>query len=128
MIIKNSLFGTLITLLCLLPPLIHFITGPLGPFIGGYVSGMRKKQDRSSSPIIIGGLIGVFLTLAITGLGLPILLVAKSNTDSISTSMMDFIPISVLILLWGSSLGSLGNFFGQRSSRKIDTQKIKSNH
>ena len=52
-VIKGALIVLAIVILTLLPPLIHFITGPLGPFIGGFVSG-RQLHARVGEAFGIG--------------------------------------------------------------------------
>ena len=60
-----GLIGAGIAVGCVLPPLLHLITGPLGPFIGGFVAGNRQKPSGRGTAIIavmigtgVAGLIG----------------------------------------------------------------------
>ena len=39
---------------CFLPPLVHFVTGPLGPFIGSFIVAQRFKPDGRGCAIIAG--------------------------------------------------------------------------
>ena len=61
--LKSALIGTGIGLACLLPPIIHFITGPLGPLIGGFVAGTKT---RATAPQALGT--GLSMGLVIAGL------------------------------------------------------------
>lgn len=63
--IKSSLIGFLIALAMLLPPIIHFLTGPLGPLVGGFVAGTRAKVTVGKSPII-GVIMALFMVAPIT--------------------------------------------------------------
>jgi hypothetical protein len=58
--VLSGLLGVGIAVGCVLPPLVHLITGPLGPFIGGFVAANRSHA-RSRGRAIIAGMIGVGL-------------------------------------------------------------------
>jgi protein-S-isoprenylcysteine O-methyltransferase Ste14 len=59
---------------CVLPPLVHLITGPLGPFIGGFVAANRSRpgaRGRLIIAVIIGtGIAGAIATAARIFVGL----------------------------------------------------------
>ena len=40
---KASLIGIGVTLLLLMIPVVHFVSGPLGPFIGGFIGGSKAE-------------------------------------------------------------------------------------
>ena len=65
---RAALTGTAVALLCLVPPLIHFVTGPLGPFIGGVVAGaqLRSRTDSTFALILMSALMAVMLAGAFT--------------------------------------------------------------
>tara|TARA_B100001964_G_C13944415_1_gene470441 strand:+ start:238 stop:603 length:366 start_codon:yes stop_codon:yes gene_type:complete len=58
--IKSAFIGFLIAIVMLLPPIIHFITGPIGPLIGGFVAGTKIKAMPSQA-ILIGLFMGIFM-------------------------------------------------------------------
>jgi hypothetical protein len=66
-VIKSSLIGFLIALAMLLPPIIHFLTGPLGPLVGGFFAGTRAKVTVGKSPII-GMMMALFMIAPIAAL------------------------------------------------------------
>jgi hypothetical protein len=52
---RELLFGVLgvaIALACVLPPLVHLVTGPLGPFIGGFIAANQVKPAARGHAII----------------------------------------------------------------------------
>lgn len=63
--ILSGLLGMGIAGACVLPPLVHLVTGPLGPFIGGFVAANRARpggRGRVIIAVMIGtGLAGVLL-------------------------------------------------------------------
>ena len=48
----SGLLGAAVSLACLLPPLLHLVTGPLGPFIGGFVAANRGKPGPRGRVVI----------------------------------------------------------------------------
>jgi hypothetical protein len=47
-----GLIGAGVALACILPPLLHLVTGPLGPFIGGFVAANRGQPGARGRAII----------------------------------------------------------------------------
>jgi hypothetical protein len=64
--------GAIVTICCALPPLVHLVTGPLGPFIGGFVAG-NKVSAGVRGRVIIAVSIGTGLA-GILGIAAGVLL------------------------------------------------------
>ncbi|MBW8051116.1 MAG: hypothetical protein FVQ77_12410 [Cytophagales bacterium] len=124
--ILSGLIGFGICICCLLPPILHFITGPLGPFIGGLVAGTRIHANKKGA-IVIGLIIGLNLTLLFilifniisgTGLSLPFNLGRDAqfgrlfSHESIDVSYLS--KIAAGVFLYGSLWGILGAYLGGR--------------
>ncbi|HVX29748.1 MAG TPA: hypothetical protein VHA53_04650 [Nitrolancea sp.] len=56
--IKGVIIAGVISLLCLAPPIVHFVTGPLGPAIGGYVAGTRLRLTGGQAAFV-GLILGI---------------------------------------------------------------------
>lgn len=50
--ILAGLLGAGIAIGCVLPPIVHLVTGPLGPFIGGFVAANRARPGVRGQAII----------------------------------------------------------------------------
>jgi hypothetical protein len=50
--ILAGLLGAGIAIGCVLPPIVHLLTGPLGPFIGGFVAANRARPGLRGQAII----------------------------------------------------------------------------
>ena len=48
--VKAGLMAMGIAVLCLLPPGIHFVTGPLGPAIGGFLVAFTNPNAQAKKP------------------------------------------------------------------------------
>jgi hypothetical protein len=105
-----GLLGIGVCVLCILPPLIHWVSGPLGPLIGGFTAGARIKAKGAEA-----GIIG--LTMGI-GLGLvvgTIVFVASSFSGGGRTSPALIAAAGGAALVYASALGSFGAWFAGRS-------------
>jgi len=118
--ILSGLIGFGICICCLLPPILHFITGPLGPLIGGFVAGTRTHANKKGA-VVIGLMIGLNLTLLFilifniisgTGLSLPVNLGSYNSSEFINMSNLS--KIAAGVFLYGSFLGILGAYLGGR--------------
>ena len=61
-----------IAILCLFPPIVHFVTGPLGPAIGGYLAGSRMKLSGGQAAflgLVVGGAVGVLAPFVFVEIG-----------------------------------------------------------
>ena len=58
--LKYALVGVGVLVLCLIIPLVHFVTGPLSPLIGGWIAGTLAKAETGKA-VRIGALMGVIL-------------------------------------------------------------------
>ena len=73
-VVKATLMTFIISAACFLPPVLHFVTGPLGPAIGGYFAGHRFRVTAGQAAIlglIVGitvGILGPYLILLINHL------------------------------------------------------------
>ena len=79
---RAAFIGAGVALLCFLPPILHFVTGPLSPAIGGFVGGMQLPGRRPSFGAIAGmaGVMTLVLATTITALtaiGLTIHMVGR---------------------------------------------------
>jgi hypothetical protein len=69
--------ATAIALACVLPPLVHIVTGPLGPFIGAFVVAQRLEPDPRGCAVIAAtlglsfGLLGAAAAALVAGLSGP---------------------------------------------------------
>ena len=61
-LLLDALIGAGVAIACLVPPVVHFISGPLGPLIGGAVAGGRSRA-RGLSALVIGAIVFVYSSL-----------------------------------------------------------------
>jgi hypothetical protein len=92
---KHALIGFGISLLCMLPPIVHFLTGPLGPFIGGWFAGNRHQASPGQATVI-GILMGLLMVFPVT---------AVLTVNTISPSLIPWVDDDVLRILGVVILG-----------------------
>jgi hypothetical protein len=112
-----GLVAAAIALGCFLPPLVHFISGPLGPAIAGFIVAQRVKPGTRGIAVIAG-------TLGVTLAGLLALVATAIVKLSDSGKPPDWFPATdqlALILagvaVYAAALGAIGTAFGARHAK-----------
>lgn len=119
-----GVMGFAISVGCLLPPLLHFVTGPLGPFIGGFAAGMKARATGKDA-LLIGLTMGVLLSLFLLALG-SILMSFQNSLPAAMNKMLggdmlaqtSLLPIAVIPFAVAAVLGTAGAFLGGRMVNK----------
>ncbi len=107
--LKAIVMAVGISVLCLLPPIVHFVTGPLGPAIGGYLAGSRMKLNGGQAALL-GLIIGVTI-----GVVAPIAFVKIGGLD-LSTFALYF--FGGFAGIYAMLLSGVAAYFGGNSARK----------
>ncbi|MCZ6867513.1 MAG: hypothetical protein O7E55_09315 [Chloroflexi bacterium] len=111
--LKGALIGFGISILLLMIPIVHFVAGPIGPFIGGFVGGGVARATPGRA-VGIGLLMGLFMA------GPAILLALLAQTLSLSDKAQDiFTYVAIGIVFWAGLLGTLGALVGGRSHGRV---------
>ncbi len=108
--VRGALIGFGLTILLLLIPIVHFIVGPLGPLIGGYVGGGAARATPPQA-FGIGALMAFFTAtpIILVALALQALQIWESAHDILAT-------LAAVLAVWSGLLGTVGAYFGGRSS------------
>ena len=102
------------SLLCIAPPVVHFVTGPLGPFIGGWIAGSRTKSSLEQS-MVIGFVMGFFMTFPVT----TVMLFSRfRGNDGASVDGLLLILIGLGVLWYTTILGTVGAALGGKMTNK----------
>ena len=111
---QGALIGIGITALSVLPPMLHFVTGPVGPLIGGFVAG-SKVTATPRKAVGIGVLMGCFSVAPIT-VGLTVLrfFFDMFSDDGLGTVLF----LAVVVVGWMGILGTCGALLGGYVSRR----------
>lgn len=78
---REVLFGVMggaIAVACVLPPILHFVTAPLGPLIGGFIAAQQVKPEARGRAII-AGMVGAVLAALLSAIALAIAAFAGSG-------------------------------------------------
>ena len=106
--LKHALLGFGISLACLVPPLVHFVTGPLGPLIGGWFAG-SKHQAEPGQAMGIGVLMGLFMAFPV-GTALAVDSLAPSLNSWVESDVL--LVVGIIMLGYTAVLGSVGAMIG----------------
>lgn len=114
----SGLLGAGVAMACLLPPILHLIAGPLGPFIGGFVAANRSKPGARGRAIIavtigtaVTGLVG---TAALVLMGLA----GKSQLPSWFPASGTLAMILAGVWTYATGLGAIGAAVSGALARK----------
>jgi hypothetical protein len=76
--LASGIIGAGVSMACILPPILHLVTGPLGPFIGGFVAANRVAPTPRARVVValtvatalatfVGGVLGTAASVAAPG-------------------------------------------------------------
>ncbi|MBM3940031.1 MAG: hypothetical protein FJ318_03880 [SAR202 cluster bacterium] len=60
LVFRGALIGFAVTVGLMLIPIVHFSSGPIAPFVGGFVGG-SKSGVTDSQALALGGLIALYM-------------------------------------------------------------------
>ena len=117
--LKGALIGFAIALACFLPPIIHWVSGPLGPLVGGYIGG-AKTRARGVQALGVGFLMALFMVLP-----LAVLLMVGSVAQTILPRGVQSIlqVVALVIVLYTGVMGSMGAAIGGALALRQETMK-----
>ncbi len=111
---KGALIGFLVALLMWLPPLLHFLTGPLGPIVGGFIGGSKARASLAGA-VGVGILMSLFMVAPVAGL------------LAFGSALEDFLPrgvrnalvyVAIAIVLYMGFMGAIGAAIGGHLARR----------
>jgi hypothetical protein len=118
----SGLLGAGVAMACILPPLLHLVTGPLGPLIGGFVAANRGKPGPRGRAIIaltigtaVTALIGTLAALLVGFAG-------RSQLPSWFPSSGTLSAILAGVWIYSTALGAGGTAVSAAFSRREKEQ------
>ena len=115
--LKGALIGFAVALAMLLPPILHWISGPLGPLVGGFLGGSRARLKPAHAPLM-GLLMGLFMVAP-----LSLLIAASSVADTLLPEGLRNIlaVVAVVIVLYTTVMGSIGAAIGGGLALRVES-------
>ena len=104
-----------VSVLCLLIPLVHFVSGPLAPLIGGWFAGNNAKAEPGQAAGI-GLLMGVLMAIPAVAAPRVVEALAPYLMSWADDSML--LAIGVGLPLYTALLGMAGAVIGGRMATK----------
>ena len=106
--LKGIFAASGITFICLAIPLVHFVSGPIGPFFGGFIGGSIARAQPFQALVL--GISSGLLTATPAVLLVPI---SHLFPDLIPPQMQQLIIWAILgIVVYTGLLSSLGALWG----------------
>jgi hypothetical protein len=118
-LLAGTAIGVGISMGCLLIPIVHFVSGPLGPAIGGFVGG-SKCQARGGGVLAVGLGIGVGVAVVAAVIALIVTELAAGSSDMVAKLEDRTLLWSIVggIAVYATGLGSFGAWLGGRASHE----------
>jgi hypothetical protein len=112
--------GAGVAAVCVMPPILHFITGPLGPFIGGFVAASQARpggRGRVVIPFTIATGLSSFI-----GVAAKVVLAVASPSDLPEWFPAPSTLLAILAGVWlyAAALASVGVAVSGAISRRHD--------
>ena len=111
---RGALVGFSLALLMLLPPILHFLTGPLGPLVGGFFGGSRSAASLQQA-VGIGILMALFMAAPIAGLVAFGTLVTSLLPPAVGDALA---LVGVIIVVYTGAMGAIGAALGGLLARR----------
>ena len=106
----GGVVGAGVALVCFLPPLIHFVSGPFGPAIGGFVAAQWIRPGNRGRAVI-----AITLGATLAGLGgVVAFAIVRSGAPSWFPSTDALGAILGGVAAYSAMLGAIGASFGVR--------------
>jgi hypothetical protein len=105
-----------IALGCVLPPLVHFVTGPLGPAIGGYVVAHHVKPGARGR-VIIAAVLGLCLAAIGAGAATAVLAFGGDKRPDWFPSREQIGLVLLGVFVYAGALGAVGATLGARTGK-----------
>jgi hypothetical protein len=119
-LLKAAVIAAGVAIACVVPPIVHFVSGPLGPAIGGFVAGVRLQCEFNLA-VVLGALEAVVFTVS----GTLIALAATVLTPGLLPTVNWYVAAigAVVIFLYVFWLGTLGAWAGGAMARRSRAEK-----
>ena len=112
--LKGALIGFGVALLMLLPPILHFLTGPLGPVVGGFFGGSRARVSLVGA-IGVGLLMGLFMVAPMVGL----IALDSAAEVILPQGVRDvLVYVAMVIVIYTGFMGAIGAAIGGHLARQ----------
>ncbi len=112
---RAAFIGVGVVFLCFLPPVLHFVTGPFSPLIGGIVAGMQLRPPRASTGVVAGMAVimasVLTVTVAIVG-SIVVAIVGGSAENGSSVTVSQLLIIAVIVGIYAFGFSFIGGLIG----------------
>jgi hypothetical protein len=106
-----------IALACFLPPLVHFVTGPLGPLLGAFIVAQRLRPDARGCLVIAATLGLAFAVLGAAGATAVVAFAGPSGPPDWFPDTSALALILAGVAAYAAALGGAGAALGARWGR-----------
>ena len=122
--LRGALLGFGVALLMWLPPILHILTGPLGPMVGGFIGGSRARSSLAGA-VGVGLLMGLFMVGPVVGL----VLVGYAIDGFLPQGVRNLLVYAgIVVVVYTGSMGTVGAAIGGRVALRQAAQERSAVH
>jgi hypothetical protein len=119
-LLKAALLAAAVAIACVLPPILHFVSGPLGPGIGGFVAGLNLRCDFNGA-VALGAVEAVVFFVAAGLIALAVSVFSPGMLPSVNWLVA--VIGGALVFLYVFWLGMMGAWAGGAMSRRSEAER-----
>ncbi len=109
-----------VSLACVLPPIVHFVSGPLGPGIGGFVAGLNLRCDFNGAAAL-GAVEALVFVVAASLLAIAASVFAPGLLPSVNWIVT--VVGGLVVFLYVFWLGTMGAWAGGAMARRSEAER-----
>ncbi len=119
-LVGAAVLAAAIALGCVLPPIVHFVSGPLGPGIGAFVAGLNLRCDFNRAAAL-GAIEAVVFVVG----GSLIALAASTFSPGLIPSLNWLVAVAggLVVFLYVFWLGTMGAWAGGAMARRSEAER-----
>jgi len=107
--LASGLIGAVVSLCCLFPPILHLVTGPLGPAIGGFVAANRVRSTPRARIVVALTIATALASFVGTGVSIAASVAAANELpDWFPTTHPKIAVLVAIVWAYAGTLATVG--------------------
>lgn len=114
-----GLIGAGVAVACLLPPIVHLVSGPLGPAIGGFVGSSRVRAGARAKSIVAATIATTFAAAVAGVLGIATHVAARGELPSfVPTTRAGILGVAAVVWGYAAAVAFVGTVIRGAAAEK----------
>ncbi len=119
-LIGAAVLAAAVSLACVIPPIVHFVSGPLGPGIGGFIAGLNLRCDFNRA-VALGAVEAVVFVVAASLLAIAASIFSPGLIPSVNWIVA--VVGGLVVFFYVFWLGAMGAWAGGAMARRSESER-----